>query len=340
MVPARLSALVSLTFALAAAAETVSAPAAATTTPSTAGKVEATAPDSTPAPWRGSAVSYGHWMTATTLVKSAEPYWNPTYVHHLDLAPEWHVGEHLVFRGAFSISQELTLSDNTSYVREFELSDLSLSGGVTGFKEPTTGIGISGDLKVTLPTSKVSLAQTRVMAVGPGVTLSRKFDVLSGLTISYSGRFTYRFNRFTTGELESPRIASCGDPRGEACATLIGGTSRNVNFDLFHGPRVTFSPHPIVSIYTAFNLSHQWLYPFSNVAGISVPTTDTTVRNFNRFELGVSVQVLKPLALSLTGDTFGAQTGTNGLYQQPFFNRFTTISLDAAIDIEALVASL
>ena len=145
------------------------------------------------APYRGTSVSYG----ATTTVYNYSPE-TIAVTHRLGLMPEWHFNDQVWVRSRFYLSQEFTDSDSTTFKHEVELSDLWLDAVWGGWREKITGIKIAGDLRTTFPTSKFSQSVSRIMTVGPGVNVSKTFKVLAGLTLVYSTRFTYRFNRFTT----------------------------------------------------------------------------------------------------------------------------------------------
>ncbi|MBX7101412.1 MAG: hypothetical protein K1X89_27100 [Myxococcaceae bacterium] len=294
----------------------------------------------------GSTISYGHNVAATTLSRSAQPYYNPTYGHRLGLMPEWHPNEQLFVRGRWFLSQELTLSDSTRWAHEVELSDVLIDVGTSGWKEARTGIRIGGDVRLSLPTSKVSLAQTRVLAVGPSVSVSKNFNVLAGLSFAYSARFTYRFNRFTTPQLEGPTIGACGDARSPECAEFVTTGTRNTHFDLTHALSASFSPHEKVTLSSALLLSSYWLYPLAAApAGVQGsnqldPTTSTNLRNTTMFNLSVTYQPIKPLGLTLGAFTAAPMLGDDGQRLFPLFNRNTSLYLEAAIDVEAAAASL
>ena len=135
------------------------------------------------APWRGTSVNYSHNLGVMTLAPGAEPFYNPTWSQRLGLMPEWHFGDLITLRGRFFLSQEFTESDSTRYRNEVELSDVWLDTVWSGVTEKNSRIRLGADLRVTLPTSKVSQAQTRILTLGPGVNVSqmrdpRIFDVL------------------------------------------------------------------------------------------------------------------------------------------------------------------
>lgn len=299
-----------------------------------------------PLPFHGSTVSYGHSATALTFAPLAQPFYDPTWGHRLVFLPELHLGEQFVARGRFSLFQEFTLSDSTTRRHEVEPSDVWLDLGVNGWEEKTTKLLFSGDVRVVIPTSKASQAQTRVFSLGPSLSVTRTFAVRSGLTLNYMGRFTTRFNRFTTAQNSSPAIAACGDAKSADCAQFLTTGSRNPHFDLFHGLSVTFLPWDKVTLSTTLGLIHYWLYPlapaptkYADVATLD-PKTDVPTRALSVFLLSATYQVLPQLGLTLGAWTYSDTLGLDGRYEFPLFNRNTTIYLEAAVDIEATVSSV
>jgi hypothetical protein len=299
------------------------------------------------APYRGTTVSYGHSLSL----------YNPTpettsWVHRIGLMPEWHFNDKFAVRGRLFIVQELTLSDTTTHTREVELWDLFLDGVWSGWKEKNSGIKLGADIRVTLPTSLQSQAASRLFTLGPSLNVSRHFDVLAGLTLVYSARFTYRFNRFSTrqnvgGQISNGCDLNVGAP--EACINTNSGAN-NVQFDILHGPTVVFNPHKKVDISATLFMQRGWVAPLSG-STITDPVTGTTTtldaaptsprtRDLIGFSLSVTYQPFDIVSFSLGTWTYAGQLDTTGHYIFPLFNRNTSASLDATFDLEAVVSSI
>ncbi len=291
------------------------------------------------APWRGSSFTYGHASTALSLDKGAQPWWNPYYAHRLELMPQWHFNDWLFARARFEIGQELTLADDTEYVREVVFSDITADVGTSGWQEPKTGIRISGDLRLTAPTSKMSWAQTKVFSVGPRLALSRSFPVMQGLSVRYEGRYTRRFHRYTTQQTEAPRLIACTDVDTLDCLNNDNTGRRNVMQDVVHGASVSFQPMEKLSFATALMFSHGFLYRLTpSDLPRANPFADPNVVRFSSvFSLGASYQIADALNLGAGVLTISPR-GEDGSYRQPFFNQFTTLYLDLGVDFEALLS--
>lgn len=323
-----------------ASASPVVAPAAGV---KVAGEVKAEEKEKKPLPFAGTQLVYGHAASVFTLAPGAEALYNPTWVHHLDVMPRWAFGDDFFVSGLFSVSQELTLSDSTSYRNEFEIADVRLSGGWKGWQEKVTGIRVAADLRLTFPTSKISLAQTRVLGVGPGVNVSKKFEFGGGLKVGYSVRPTYRFHRFTTVQYSNPEGEQfkCSALRDLECRAQERGGKRNSPFDLTHGPQVSFELNDKFSFEAAYVMSYRWLYPFTEASPLeSLSRPDVGMQYINNFTLAANWQITKVVGLSLGADTIGGQLGFDGRYVFPLFNRNTTLYLDASFDVEAFVSGL
>src|SRR5207253_2299392 len=119
-------------------------------------------------------------------------YYQGNVEHQISLRPEFHfLNEKLYVRGLMFISQELTNTYSTATDRPHEVlfSDAYIDVGTSGYTdERFTGLAVSGGVRFVLPSSKLSQFRTQALTVGPGVSLSRKFKVLSGLTLSYGVR--------------------------------------------------------------------------------------------------------------------------------------------------------
>jgi hypothetical protein len=323
------------------AGETAPASVTVTNTPAAQVKAAASAPKAA-VPWRGSSLTYGHATTTVSLDKGALLDYNPTYAHRLELAPQWNFNELLYVRARLELGQELTQSDTYEYAHEVAFSDITADVGTSGWQDPRTGIRISGDLRLTAPTSKTSWAQTKVFSVGPRLALSRSFPVRNGLSVRYEARYTRRFHRFTTVQFEAPRLLACSDVESLECAESSHTGVRNVMQDVVHGASLSFQPIEKLSVSGAFMWSHGFLYGLTPTDLPVRPNENadpTAGRHASIFSFGASYQILDALNLGagVTTITPPSLNPTEKPYS-PFFNQFTTLYLDLGIDFEALLS--
>ncbi len=293
-------------------------------------------------PWRGTTVSYGIASTATTFTPGFELTYNPTVAHRIGIMPEWHFTDAFHIRSRFFLSQEFTKSDGTNTLNEVELSDLWLDGVWGGYKEKITGIKFDGNLRMTLPTSRVAQMQGRILTLGPGVNVNRMFPVLSGLILSYSARFSYRFNRFSTFQNQGPSIAACGLSGTADCPAITDTGLRAIQMDFLHGPTIVFIPHPRVTVAASMFMQYGYLPglaappPGTNLS-INPDNTGPEWRNFWGSSISVGYQPWDTVGFTLGAFTFSNQLDAESRYVFPIFNRNTVVSLDMSVDIESFI---
>ncbi|HWV39754.1 MAG TPA: hypothetical protein VN033_14890 [Vulgatibacter sp.] len=296
-------------------------------------------------PWRGSFLQYQHSMTAISADKSAEPMWNPVYVHGITIQPQRYFGDSIVARLGFSIEQELTNSDYTTKYREFEWSDLSLELVWTGWVEPATDIRISGGLRGIGAISKISRARSLVGGLSPSVTLSRRFDVLNGLTAAVATRYTQRFYDSTTGQYDGHGIVGCDK---NSCDALTNTGVRNSPWDVSVGPSLTLGVTGEFTLSSSFILVRQRLYSIGDAeieidgptVAVSADEDGTNTRYLNVFSLGASYLLFDDYQLSLGINTAAPELAPDSTRYFPVLNRYTVVYLGLGVDVDALASKL
>lgn len=296
--------------------------------------------------FRGSTLSYQHGGTAISLHKGAEPTWNPYYSHQLSLRPEWHFADEFFLRARATLAQELTNSDTTKYKNEYVLSDTTLEFVWSGWQEQNSKIRVSGNLRGLVPTSKASWGQSLVTSLSPGLTLTRGFPVLSGFILGYTGRYTHNFNRWTTSQYDGPTIP-CADMDSPACSRFVHSGVRNTASSVAHGPLAILIPTPKLTLTFAASFFRSQLYDLHDTV-VETATgplalgegSGVNARYATLMSLDANWQFNDVFALSGGAFTFSAQTGADGLYRNPFVNRFTSFYVDVIVDIERAWAAL
>lgn len=291
-------------------------------------------------PFRGSTLVYEHSGSAISVLKSAEPTWNPYYAHQLSLRPEWHFSDPVFLRARVNLTQELTNSDSTLYKNEYVLSDTTLELVWTGWTEKRTGVRVNGNLRVLAPTSKASRGQSLVTSVAPGLTLVRPFSVLGGLIVGYTGRYTQNFNRWTTSQYDGPTVP-CGDLDSPACARFVHSGVRNSLFNVSHGPILILSPVSKLTLTFSASFAASRLYALHDTV-VDTATgpielgegAGVNTRFANVTSLDATWQFNEVFGLSGGAFTYASQTGPDATYRNPFVNRFTSFYLDVIVDVE------
>jgi hypothetical protein len=306
---------------------------------------EIAAPVKPKSPFRGSTITYEHAISALTLDKAAELTYNPYYVHRLWLRPEVHYGDYLYGAARLYLAQELTDADDTTKKREVFVSDLLVW---LGAKEIPLPLGLSGsaDVMLTFPTSKASRAQTMVLGFTPGVGVSKKLDVLSGLTVGLTARGGFYFNRYTTTQLESPWVA-CASPDVVVCGRYVHTGERNAKSLLSAGPSVDLSITDELALSGFFLVRRYGLYDLADAAAGSLsgrvqPTdgaADVSVRYEELFILEATYDLTKTLQLALGAFNVYPQLAPSSSYRFPLFNRSTELYLSIAVKVDEVIGT-
>jgi len=287
-----------------------------------------------PVPWSGSTLLVRNASTAISADPSADLTYNPYWDLSLTVSPRWQFNDIFSVSASQSFSRELTESDWTTRKGEIVLSDFSLRLAASRYLTiPGAEIGLSSDVAFTFPASKISRARTLVMGIGPGLHLTRSFDVLDGLSLSYGLRGTYYWHRFTTGEYESPTIVSCTDDCDEYISTGV----RNPEWRIANSFGISMGFLEIVNFAMSYAIVIDPLQDSVDTLSASfTPLEPTDTRYRNSFDVSVSVTPWDLVSFSLGANTTNAQLQADSSgYYQPLFNRFTVIYFDVAFDLGA-----
>ena len=299
-------------------------------------------------PWKGTFVGYEHVFSAVSLDKASGQTWNPYYAHSFTLQPMWRFHDYVGLRLRLDVEQELTDSDETVRRYEWMWSDLNVEVNAgKGYTEKVTGININGNLRLGLPVSKISRARTMFLALSPSLTISRKFPVLKGLTIAYSGRFTYQFHQSTTAQYDGTSL-SCGDPDSAECERFTNTGIRNAQTVLVHGPSIRLDILDNLSFSVSYSLRRSGLYDlddyevYDSASGIHLGTltsgeNDIDARYGQAFSAELAWAPIDMVGLALGFITVYSDLRQNGSYQTPLFNQFTNIYLNLSLDIDSVV---
>lgn len=295
--------------------------------------------------WSAS-LDYGHASTTMSFDKRAEQDYNPIYMHTLSFRPQYDLGESFFVAGQLAFEQELTNSDWTTYERQVIWYDANLEAGWKGWTESESGIRLSGNVRVALPLSMMSQAQSQLLAISPGVTASRRFDVLKGLNVSLSGRFNKRFHEYTTAAVDDHGFLLCPD---EKCDAYRNTGIRNSAGEVSGALSVSLVPVEKLSLTASYGLQQAMLYdatttPVEIAGGQQVePGTyaqESDSRFAQNFSLGASYALLDELNLGAAVSTGSNQLTPDGHYRSPFFNRFTMVSVNLGLSVDALADRL
>ena len=277
-------------------------------------------------PWAQSTFGLNQSASAISFNRGAEYDYNPFYALTLSFAPSWRINEAFSTSLSAALSREVTQADNRNRADEVWFNDISWTMAYAGYKIPVLGVVLGGQVTTFLPTSPLSQAQTLRLGVQPGVSISRRFNVLAGLSVAYRGGLRLNVHQFTTSETESPRLAGC---RGQECARLLNTGVRNSQYQQSHAGSVslTFVDWLSASVSVGAYLSH--LYESSDLGEdefFALEPMDT--RYAMSFGLGLNATLPKGVTAGLGLSTFSPQRAPNNDFYRPFYNRFSQVYLD------------
>ena len=296
-------------------------------------------PTANDVPWRGSQVSLRTETTLLTLQKDAELTYNPYVALALEVRPRWHFGRMFYLALDFSMIHEFTNADDTTRKGETWIGDLDVGGGVNNFWTiPGVGIDLSADLHVVAPTSKISQARTMNAAIRGGLTLSRSFPVLSGLSVAYTLGGTGYFHRHTTAGLDTPLISGCSSEDG-SCDRFLNGGLRNSWFRLGNslGISMNFLPWLGLDVFVMHRID--FLYKASDAdPRISyVAQTPTNRRQSLAYDIGLRLTPMKSLEIGLGVSTLNPLQSPDSSPYTAFVNRYTMGYLELRLLVDGLV---
>jgi hypothetical protein len=293
---------------------------------------------SSTSPFRGSTVTFEQSLAHRTFRPGGQLTYDPYYNLELEFGPKWWPAQNWYLSGWFSLSQELTHSDVTTREDEIWPSDLRLTGGSPSiWTVPGAEINVATEATLILPTSKPSRARTLLTGLEAQLGLSRRFSLLNGLTLAYSGRLQKRFHQFRTSQLRSPRISNCSDlERG--CDPFLTTGIRNPSWRQIHTLTVSLQPVDKLSLTATGGVYVDHLYPAHSVdTSWDGPIDNSNTRHTNLWIVDASYQATSWMSVAAGLRTIHPQLAPDSSYYTPVFNRYAEWTADLAVDVPALV---
>jgi hypothetical protein len=288
--------------------------------------------------FRGSDVSLRTDVLAIGLDKAADPTWNPNVEMSLSATVRYTLNPRVRFNASSSLSRELTQSDWTTYQGETMVGDTQLGARYAILlPDPVTptGLSVSSDLGVNLPTSKASAARSLIIAPSLGVTAawSSRFAG-QGLQLSLSGRGTYMAHQYTTGQLDSPWVVGCADLTS-GCSQFSHTGLRNPEWRWTGLANATWTPLSSVAVTATAGVHADQLYALGTAKGttytVEPDPNDPSQRVTMVYVLEASWDITDVVNVSLGAQTVNSQLAPDSTYQSVFINRFTNLYLNLQI---------
>lgn len=293
------------------------------------------------APWRGTSVTLHNEVGVPTFDPSANLTYNPYWSMSLRFNAQWWFNDTFYMRGMFSLTREMTHSDFTTQQGEIWASDVTLRTGASRFYQiPLVGVDLSAHLDLIAPTSKVSQARTTILGVRPTIQLSRRFDLLKGMNLSYRFSTQKTFHRHTTAERDVPLISGCSESE-TGCSEYLNTGSRNASWRLSHSAHLSQQFTDWLGASVTFGVVTDFLYASVSDPAVSfTPMVPENQRHWLTSDINIAFKPLKAMSISVGASSYHSQLNQSSSYQTPFFNRYTTVYVDLGLNIAGLISQI
>lgn len=176
-------------------------------------------------PWRSTSLTLSQSLNVNTFDRGAQLSYDPTYAWAFIFEPHWY----LTKKTHLNIDQrayfEWTDSDSTLYAQRFMLSDTIFGVDTELYSTTLPKLGdlsFTGGAHLIAPTSIASRAAS--MTIGTrlraGAVMTFK-HVMDGLSVALQGRYSHRFSRHNTIELDEPSPCLSGGPNSADCQAAV-----------------------------------------------------------------------------------------------------------------------
>ena len=139
--------------------------------------------------WAGSSVVFGTNTDLATFIKPINQQYNPTVKNSIKLRPSWTLNKQYSLSGNLGFTCELFTTpgsaDGSTNVARCIASNLSIAASL-GELYNIYDVSIRGRVALSLPTNTLTREMGGLYGVNAGVSATRKFDELGGLSLTYS----------------------------------------------------------------------------------------------------------------------------------------------------------
>ena len=328
------------------------------------------------APWAGSTVVYSNFARIQTTydyaptrcsnagTNPAQPVsidassceetdlgnnFDPYYGMALSLRPAWKLNDSIGLSARFDVNTELTTPNATN--RRVMIGDLSVSSSFGNLLTiPGADIGVSASTSLTFGTSPYSISAGKLGGISGSLTLSRAFEVMQGLSLSYTVSTGHDVYTHTSGStLSHVLLTDCSttgddiDDRDPNCSgeEEIHNGVPNRWLGVSQTASVGLKLTEMFSLSAYYLAAYEFQYDTVEDAEISNGVDDpTTISYSNGAGFTLSAAVLPYMSVRTGVRSNHPQLDPNSQYYTPLFNRFAQWFLDVTLVPAKLAAEL
>lgn len=287
------------------------------------------AADAPAVPWRGTVVGLQSAASALSLDPASELTYNPFVALGLNLEARWWLGRVLHLRLDWDVERELTDSDTTTARGDAVPGDVYVRLGASRFlRVPGVGLDLSADLRLQLPTSPAARARTLQLGAAPSLRVARSFPAAANLTLGYGYRLGWYGYEYTTAELETPLVTSCG-AAARGCEGFLSSGVRNPAWRQQHSVDLSVQPARWLTVAALTTLYTDHLHPAAQDDRVSHAVAEPAEQRYSAlYQVEAELLPHPGVGLALGALTLGPQLAEDATRRQPFFNRYTTLYLE------------
>lgn len=291
--------------------------------------------------FRGSRLAYRNTVSVLSFAPDAELTYNPYYAMSLRAFAQYWPHDSVAVWAEVWLAGEITAADWTTddlyFVRDVQ------AGARAQTVVPVVDLLVGGTVSVSAPTTKESIARSKVLGLSLGGDASYTFEVLEGLTLLVAGSVFKELHQYTTAGPAREITGACAlEPSPSCTGLLISSGERNVSWGLGGrlGVSLALTPWLIGAVDVGIEEHHLYPLPQPDPEGPSPSfqtAAPTHARHWAFASLAATVIPHPLFSVTVGARSVHPQLAFDGSYREPFFNRFTQIFVDLAVRSQFLL---
>ncbi len=293
---------------------------------------------------RGSMARVSNVVGVRSFDRGIGQTYDPYVAMALQLRPIFWVHDRVALFADLALSHELTYSNVDTRAGEVVFDDLALGiNAPRALTIPLANIHLGASFALAVPTSAASRFRTRILALTPGLSVSRTFDVWGGITLAYGFRVSKFFHRATTSENHGARVPGCAQSTSLATSSCLSTGVRNATVRFVNALDLSVSFVPEFGIKLSAALVHDLLYAQSDAvkAGALGGSDGPGMRHYVMTRAEIFARPIEALVLAVGIHTHTEQLHSDPAitYRNPIYDPHrTVVFFDVRLDVAGALA--